>query len=309
MNQSSHSSQASHSGLTVEAPDLRSSALMGAIYMILAGLAFALVNLATQYLTMRMGLSSPVVAFGQYFVALLISLPWLLRTGLAAARTQYLWRHILRVVFAVLGVQAWMAGLAHVPIWQAIALIMTSPFFVTLGASLLLKEKIGLHRLTATIVGFVGGMIILAPWSDAFSWHALWPVGAAIFWAATSLMTKQLTAAEAPATVTVYLLLLMTPINGLLAVGSGWVIPGGMALVIILASGLLVYIAQLLIARAYSVADAAYVQPFDHVKLPINVMAGWLAFGFAPVGYFWPGALLIVAASLYILHREAAARD
>lgn len=300
--------QISQSSVSTNVPDIRSGALMGAVYMILAGLAFALVNLATQYLTMRMGLSSPVVAFGQYFVALLISLPWLFKMGMNAARTRHPWQHGLRVLFAVLGVQAWMAGLAHVPIWQAIALIMTSPFFVTLGASLFLNETIGLHRLTATVIGFVGGMIILAPWSDAFSWHALWPVIAAIFWAATSLMTKRLTAVESPATITIYLLLLMTPINGLLAVGSGWAVPEGTALMIILASGLLVYVAQLLIARAYASADAAYVQPFDHVKLPINVMAGWLAFGFAPVGYFWPGALLIVGASLYILHREAVTR-
>ena len=301
--------QSSPKSLSRSPSGLRSDAMMGAIYMILAGMAFALVNLATQFLTMRMGLPSPVVAFGQYFVALLISLPWLLRVGLLAARTHYLWQHILRVLFAVFGVQAWMAGLAHVPIWQAIALIMTSPFFVTLGARLFLKEQIGFHRLTATLVGFVGGMIILAPWSDAFSWHALWPVGAAVFWAATSLMTKKLTAAEPPATITIYLLLLMTPINGLLAMGSGFVVLEGMALLLILGSGLLVYCAQLLIARAYAAADAAYVQPFDHVKLPINVAAGWFAFGFAPVGYFWPGALLIVAASLYILHRESTYRQ
>ena len=115
--------------------------------MILSGLAFALVNLGSQYLTMTLGLSSPIVAFGQYFVALLFSLPWLFKVGLSAARTGHPVRHMLRVAFAVLGVQAWTAGLAHVPIWQAIALIMTSPFFVTLGAHLFLKERIGLHRL------------------------------------------------------------------------------------------------------------------------------------------------------------------
>ena len=290
------------------APSLRSGALWAAIYMILAGLSFALVNLATQFLTMRLGMASPVVAFGQYLVALLASLPWLFRVGWHAVRTQHPVQHVLRVLFAILGVQAWVAGLAHVPIWQAIALIMTSPFFVTLGAFLFLGEKIGPQRLTATLVGFVGGMIILAPWSDAFSLYALWPVMAAIFWAATSLMTKRLTDREAPETVTVYLLLLMTPVNALLAVGSGFALPDMTAIALIIGSGLLVYLAQLLIARAYASADAAYVQPFDHMKLPFNVIAGWIAFGFAPVGQFWLGALLIVAASLFILQREALAR-
>ncbi|SNY90125.1 S-adenosylmethionine uptake transporter [Cohaesibacter sp. ES.047] len=285
-------------------PLINSGAFMGAIYMICAGLSFALVNLATQYLTMSLGVTSPVVAFGQYFAALLFSLPWLLKVGIRAARTNATGKHLLRVIFAVLGVQAWVAGLAHVPIWQGIALIMTSPFFVTLGAHLILKEKIGIHRLAATILGFVGGMIILAPWSDSFSFYALWPVVAAIFWAGTSLLTKTLTGNEAPEAVTLYLLLFMTPFNGLLAVGSGFAMPGMDAIAIIGLSGFFVLLSQWLIARAYSSADAAYVQPFDHVKLPFNVAAGWIAFGFAPVGQFWLGALLIVAASLYILHRE-----
>ena len=265
-------------------PLIRSGALLGAIYMICAGLSFALVNLATQYLTMRLGVASPFVAFGQYFAALLFSLPWLMKVGLKAVHTKAPGRHLLRVIFAVLGVQAWVAGLAYVPIWQGIALIMTSPFFVTLGAHLLLKEKIGIHRLAATVVGFLGGMIILAPWSDGFTIHALWPVVAAIFWAATSLMTKTLTDAEAPEAVTLYLLLFMTPFNGLMAAGSGFVVPDMTALGIIVLSGFFVLLSQWLITRAYSVADAAYVQPFDHVKLAFNVAVGWIAFGFAPVG-------------------------
>ena len=87
--------------------------------------------------------------------------------------------------------------------------------------------------------------------------------------------------------------------------GSDLVMPSMLALGFIVLSGLLVYLAQLLCARAYAVADAAYVQPFDHVKLAFNVLFGWLVFGFAPVGQFWLGALLILAASFYILRREA----
>lgn len=275
--------------------------------MIAAGASFALINVATQYLTMKAWLASPLVVFVQYFIALLMSLPWLMKTGLSSLRTEHPWLHIARVLCAVLGVQAWVAGLAHVPIWQAIALIMTSPFFVTLGAYIFLKENIGWHPLAATVCGFIGGMIILAPWSDSFTYHALWPVLAAALWAGTSLFTKQLTGKEAPESITVYLLLFMTPINGLLAFGASvdWSVLAPFSMALLLGSGILTMISQLLIAKAYASADAAYVQPFDHLKLPLNVLGGWLAFGFAPPGQLWLGAALIVGASLYILHREA----
>jgi drug/metabolite transporter (DMT)-like permease len=47
------------------------------------------------------------------------------------------------------------------------------------------------------------------------------------------------------------------------------------------------------------------VQPFDDLKLPLNVFAGWLVFGYAPSGYLWLGALLILGASLFLMLREA----
>ncbi len=55
---------------------------------------------------------------------------------------------------------------------------------------------------------------------------------------------------------------------------------------------------------AYSTADAAYVQPFDDLKLPLNIVAGWLVFGYAPAGYLWLGAIVILAASQFIMRNE-----
>jgi S-adenosylmethionine uptake transporter len=63
-------------------------------------------------------------------------------------------------------------------------------------------------------------------------------------------------------------------------------------------------LAQYFLTRAYTAADAAYVQPFDDLKLPLNVFAGWLVFGYAPTGYLWLGAALIFCASLFIMRNE-----
>ncbi len=281
-------------------------ALEAAAYMVAAGAAFALVNVSIQAVTMRYGMASSSAAFWQYFIAMLCGLPWIMRTGLGVLRTANPLAHVIRVAMAAIGVQFWVAGLAVVPIWQAIALIMTSPFFVTLGAGLLLGERVGPSRWFATVLGFLGGMIILSPWSDGFTSATLLPVVAAVFWAGTSLMTKRMTATESSQTITLYMLLLLTPINAGLAISSGgFLVPGTMAAGLILFAGLLTIMAQFFIVRAYASADAAYVQPFDHLKLPLNVLAGWIVFGFVPDGSLWLGSLLIVAASIFIAHREA----
>ncbi|TNE58502.1 MAG: DMT family transporter [Alphaproteobacteria bacterium] len=281
-----------------------SPAVAGASLMVLAGLTFALVNTLLQFGTMVLGVSPARLAFWQYLIAFLFSLPWLITRGWRSMRTSQLFAHVFRVALAATGVQLWAMSLAHVPIWQAIALIMLSPFFVIIGANLFLGERAGLDRWAAVIVGFVGGMIILAPWSDGFSYYVLLPVMAAAMWAMTSLMTKHLSRTESPESLTVYLLLLLTPVNAALAAGEG-LSPGvGLPGFLLVAAGLLTALAQYAIAKAYSLADASFLQPFDHLKLPFNVVLGLVVFGFVPPGSMWLGSLLIIGASFLLLHKE-----
>ncbi|TCL70378.1 DMT family transporter [Rhizobium sp. BK251] len=281
-----------------------SRAMAGAAWMVLAGIAFSALNIVTQWVTMKLGFPAASAAFWQYAFAFVFSLPFLRKVGLSAMRTDYPWRHVVRVALAALGVEAWVAGLASVPIWQAIALVMTSPFFIILGARLFLGERVGPARWAATAMGFAGAMIILQPWSDAFTSAALLPILSALFWGASSLITKSLTDIERPETITVWLLVLLTPINGGLALAAGFEVPQGITLGVFVAAGLITVVAQYFLTLAYSSADAAYVQPFDDLKLPLNVLAGWLVFGYAPSGYLWLGAALILMASLFIMRNE-----
>ena len=284
---------------------LNSAAVRAAAIMVAAGVAFAAINVLTQWVTMKLGFNSVSAAFWQYGIALIFSLPYLFKVGLGAMRTRYPVSHIIRVALSAVGVQTWVMGLAHVPIWQAIALVMTSPFFIVLGARIFLKEQVGPVRWLATLTGFTGAMIILQPWSDAFTWSALLPILSALLWGASSLYTKSLTHDERPETITVWLLLLLTPVNAALALGAGLEIPAGNALLIFIVLGALTAFAQYLLTLAYATADAAYVQPFDDLKLPLNVAAGWLIFGYAPAGTLWLGALLILGASLFIMTYES----
>ena len=280
-----------------------SAPVRGAAIMTAAGLAFAGLNVALQWATMKAGVSAPAVAFWQYLIALALCVPLLWR-NLGVLKTRYPGLHVLRVLFAAAGVQVWVYGLSVVPIWQAIALAMTSPFFVVAGAALLLGERVTASRIAATIAGFAGAMIILAPWSEAFSAYALLPVLAAALWAGTSLVTKRLTAFEPTSGITVYLLLLLTPINALVWAGAGLDMPPAGAWSVLLIAGALTALAQYLLTAAYASADATYLQPFDDLKLPLNILLGWMVFGSTPTLGFWPGAALIVAASLYLMRRE-----
>lgn len=274
--------------------------------MLTAGLAFAIINSLTQIASIHFGLASTTVAVIQYAIAFFAILPYLQTLGIRRAlQTNNLRMHIARVFLSVIGIQLWIWALAYpVPIWQGIALLMTSPLFATVGSGLFLKENVGKARWGATLAGFAGAMIILEPWADDFSWATLLPVGAAFFWACYSLMVKKLSSDDSPSTMVVYLLLLITPFNMLLAAPE-WQMPSGFNIwAILVVIGVLTALAQWAIVKAYSVADASFVQPFDHAKLPLNVLAGWIVFSWVPPGRLWLGAAIIIASVAFITHWE-----
>ena len=71
----------------VTTANLSSKALMGAVYMVLAGVSFAGINVITQIVTGSpdyggFGFKPTSDAFWQYFFAFLFSLPFLIRQGL-----------------------------------------------------------------------------------------------------------------------------------------------------------------------------------------------------------------------------------
>ena len=277
----------------------------GAAYMIAAGIAFAVINALSFQITAVLHFKSQSDLFWQYGIALLFSVPFLLRQGLGSLKTTRPVLHIIRVVLSVLGLQAFNMAFAHgEPTWKVVALVMTSPFFVMLGAKLFLGETVGPNRWLAAIVAFIGGMIVLQPWSTAFTIYALLPIVAAFFWGAVSLLTKYFTAEESSVSLTVWLLLLLTPFNAAFSVAAGFEWPSIQILELLVVGGILVLFAQWCLTKSYAAADAAFVQPFDDLKLISNVLVFGLGFMYWPEGQIWVGLALILAASTYLLWSE-----
>ena len=278
--------------------------------MVAAGIAFALINAISYKVTSPadyggLGFKSQSDLFWQYGIALLFSLPFLFKQGIASLRTTHPVLHVVRVILSVIGLQAFNLAFSYgEPTWKVVALVMTSPFFVMLGAKFLLGETVGPNRWLASIVAFIGGMIVLQPWSTVFHVYSLLPVVAALFWGAVSLITKYFTAKESPVSLTVWLLLLLTPINAVFSGVAGFELPTMQIFELLVVGGALVLFAQWCLTKSYAAADAAFVQPFDDLKLISNVLVFGLGFMYWPEGQIWIGLGLILAASSFLLWSE-----
>jgi drug/metabolite transporter (DMT)-like permease len=285
-------------------------AVLGATFMVLAGITFAVINAITFVVTAQLGFKPQSDTFWQYAIALVFSLPFLWRFGQSGLKTSQPLVHIARVILSALGLQAFVMAIANgVPVWQVVALTMTAPFFVLIGAKLFLRENVTTNRWLASAFGFAGALIVTNPWSEQFTAAWLLPVAAAILWGAASLLTKYLSRTESPASLTVWLLLLLTPINLVLSFSVGFEMPSGNIVWFLILGGFLVFLAQYFLSRSYAIADANFVQPFDDLKLISNVLVYGIFFGYWPSGILWLGLAMIMAASIFLLVQENRRKD
>ena len=308
-------------------------ATTGALLMIAASVAFAGSNVLQTILPTPadyggFGMSSTGMAFWQYVIASILALPLILRIGVNKLRTRHPIAHEVRALVSAVGVHVFVYGFASgVPIWQMVTLLATGPLFIILGSTLFLGERVSLVRVVAALLGFAGAIVVSGVGEGSLGLVTLVPIAAAALWATTDVLTKYLSREDAPETLTISLLVLMTPnhLLVLLAVNAwGWLLPSltpdglasgfpfalpsGTALWLLLLLGLLTAVAQYLLGIAYKLADATYLQPFGDLKIALGGLLGWVALGQVPSVWFWPGTLLILGASVMIYLAEAQRR-
>ena len=309
------------------------SAATGALLMVTAAVVFAGSNVLQSVLPTPaeyggFGMSSTGMAFWQYVIASLLALPLILRIGIDKLRTRHPLAHQVRAFVSALGVHVFVYGFASgVPIWQMVTLLATGPLFIILGSTIFLGERATPIRIIAALMGFAGAVIVSGIGAEGLGWTTLVPIVASALWAGTDILTKYLAREESAETLTISLLVLVTPNHLLIllavnafawlaptilpagiATGFPFALPTGLALGLLLLLGLLTAAAQYLLGIAYKLADATYLQPFGDLKVPLGGLLGWIALGQVPSVWFWPGAALVLAGSLLIFWAEGQRR-
>jgi drug/metabolite transporter (DMT)-like permease len=274
----------------------------GVLWMIFACVSFACMGATARYLTRF--LPPEELVFFRNALALAWMLPWVLRVGSAGLRTTHFGMYVGRSALAFFSMFCWFTALVTLPLAEAIALGFTQPLFATVLAVILLREVVRLRRWTATVVGFLGAMVILRPGIEEVTWAHLLVLLSSAAGAVTAVLVKQLTRTEDPSTIVTYMTLLATPFALLIAI-PGWVWPDPWTWMWLIALGLLGTVAHQASTRAIRSLDASLVASLDFMRLPMVAALAWVAFGEVPDRWTWIGGAMIGMASVYIAHREA----
>ncbi|WP_170761982.1 DMT family transporter [Ruegeria lacuscaerulensis] len=227
--------------------------------------------------------------------------------------------HFVRAALFTGGFAMFYAAFPFMGLAEVSTIFFSAPLFTAVLAALFLGERMGRHRIGALIVGFAGVLIAMAPGHGSFQWVAVLPLFCALFYAASMVLTRRVGDGESSLTMSLWTIgfsgMLIWPIgwlvNTLVPIGPEFhhlrfefVMPEGTQLVKLALLGLVGMVGYILLNRAYQVASASLIAPFDYSYLPFAAVAAWLFWGEVPELRTLAGMTLIVGAGLYLGYRE-----
>jgi drug/metabolite transporter (DMT)-like permease len=200
--------------------------------------------------------------------------------------------------------------LVHVPIANATAIMQTSPLAITAAAAIFLKERVGWRRWTATMVGFLGALLIIRPGNADFTWWYLPAIISLLFVVMRDLGTRFVDKSVPTLVVTLFTFLL-TIIGTLvlMAPWEGWRLPNQMELAKSCGAGFFVTFGALFLVMALrSGGEISTVVAFRYSIVLWSITIGWLVWGQIPHPMSLVGIVVVVGAGLYTVHRERVRR-
>lgn len=214
---------------------------------------------------------------------------------------------LLRAVLAMVCSVANAIALPHLTLTTFYTLIFTCPLWVALFSAFFLKEKLEPRRVAAIIAGFAIVLYIFQPGSGLWNaWSAMVLVSAFCFSAAMTVMRRM---GEKESRVSIIV------VGGLVSVlsvspwiPSHFIVPDLPQLGAFTAMGLTGAIGMLALAYAFQIApSAAAVAPYHYTQIIWGALLGYFMFGDVPEHRTMVGALLLIAAGMYLLYGEARA--
>jgi len=234
-------------------------------------------------------------------IPLLLYLPS--QGGWSALRTR---RPGLQAVRTLAGLGSMFCGfyaIAYMTLADYVAISFTAPLFGTLLSIPLLAERVGVQRLGACLVGFLGIVIMVGPTGAGLSVYALLAIASAFLYGIVMVAMRRLGGVDNSAATVFYFTFGSMVVAGVVMLFD-WAMPSPRDLLLLVGVGVLGGIGQIFMTQAYRLAPPSVVAPFDYTAMIWALLIGWFVFGGLPTLESLIGAAVICGSGLFILYRE-----
>jgi drug/metabolite transporter (DMT)-like permease len=258
----------------------------GPFWFILSCCAFASMWVMIRFAARE--LHSFEIVFFRNFIGLAFLMPMILRAP-GLIRLDRMRVHLGRATSGFIATMGTFYAVANAPLATTLAINYTAPLFGTLGAVLVLGERIRARRIAALGVGFVGMLLVLRP--------GQLPLTAGI--AAGIISAVDDSRAVAAWT------FILTTIPSLAVALFVWAPPPLAVWPLLAGIGGAAAIGQLTLTKAFSLSEASAVLPLDFVRFGLITAAGIFLFGETYDALTLAGGALILSSTIYLAWREA----
>ncbi|MFK4719193.1 drug/metabolite transporter (DMT)-like permease [Bradyrhizobium niftali] len=276
----------------------------GAIYMVIAMLAFTSIDAITKHVMQSMNIGQLMFVrgiFATILIGLFANCQGAFRLSRSLMSAQVMFRTIGELGAAI----CFLLAVGFMPLANITAVLQAQPLAVTLGASIFYSETVGWRRWTAVLAGFLGVLIIVQPGMEGFNAYALMALVSVAFGTLRDLTTRSI-----PSTIPSPLI---SAVSALLIclMGAGLISPlGGWRPMSLESIGLLAVAAGLILVGYHSmivatrVGEISFVTSFQYISLLWAMLLGYLMFNDVPTPFVIVGAVIIVASGLHTIYRE-----
>ncbi|WP_426165951.1 DMT family transporter [Sandarakinorhabdus sp. DWP1-3-1] len=272
----------------------------GVFWMIVSCLAFGSMWVLIRYASRDVHAFE--IVFFRNAIGTAVLLPMMLRNK-GLMRLDRVRANLRRATSGFIATTGTFYAVAHAPLATALSINYTAPLFATVGAVLFLGETIHARRVAALVAGFAGMLIVVRPGALPMTAGVLAAVISAVSTAFSIIAIRQLVATDDSRSVAAWTFILMTPPSLLVAL-TVWEWPPAHVWPLLVAIGCVAAVGQLSMNRAFALAEASAIMPYDFVRFGIVTLAGITLFGERLDALTIVGGVVIFGATVYLAVRE-----
>ena len=211
--------------------------------------------------------------------------------------------HFKRCLSGLIALVAIFIALRNLPLATVVSITFAAPIFTTIFSIFLLKEKVGLYRWLAVLVGFVGIIVITEPGFSSLNLYYIYPIVFCLGLSYVAIAIRKLSTTE-PVWLISFFFSFSIAILGLLSLFQGWVMPNFLDLFLLSMVGILGGLANLWLSQSYKYSEVSLVTPLKYLALVFAIIFGYFIWSEVPTLKTLIGALLVILSSFIIFRRE-----
>lgn len=272
--------------------------------MILSMACFAVEDTFIKLLSAR--LPATQILFSVGFGGALITLALAVTLNVNLADKILLNKHVIsRTIADLFGALFFTSAMVLIPMSLLASILQATPLFVTLGAAILLGEKVGWRRWSAIFIGFLGVIIILQPGYGSFQLASLLGLAAVLCLALRDVVTRDMATEIPTLTVTFYACLAMGSAGFIAYPFFGTpIMPTTFEAILLVCAAIIGVTGYFLIVLATRKGDVSVIAPFRYSRLLFSLVLASLILGEMLTLPILLGGLLVVSSGIYTFGRE-----